>query len=56
MTDLSITHENGMCAQCMRNNVDADRNFCEKNMRDGKCGLVEPKPLYAIATEYNTGE
>jgi hypothetical protein len=40
----------------MRNNVDGDRNFCEKNIRVGKCALVAPKPLYAIATEYNTGE
>jgi hypothetical protein len=48
MPDLSITHENGTCAQCMRNNVDGDRNFCEKNIRAGTCGLDVPKPLYRI--------
>jgi hypothetical protein len=41
MPDLSITHENGTCAQCMRRNVDDDRNFCEKNIRAGTCGLNE---------------
>jgi hypothetical protein len=43
MPDLSITHENGTCAQCMRRNVDDDRNFCEKNIRAGTCGLDEVK-------------
>jgi hypothetical protein len=52
MPDFSITHENGMCAQCMRNNMDGDRNFCEKNIRAGMCGLDVPKPLYTIATEH----
>ena len=30
----------GMCAECMRGNVDGDRNFCEKNIRDEKCKLM----------------
>ncbi len=35
----------GLCAECMRGNVDADRNFCEKNIADGACDLCAPEPL-----------
>ena len=35
----------GMCAECMRENVDNDRNFCEKNIKEGACDLCAPKPL-----------
>ena len=38
----------GICAECMRENVDGDRNFCEKNIRSGKCGLVAPEGLSTI--------
>lgn len=38
----------GMCAACMRDNVGNDRNFCEKNIRDGTCDLCAAKPLYTI--------
>ena len=41
MPDFSITHENGTCAQCMRNNVDGDRNFCEKNIMEKNCKLLD---------------
>ena len=30
----------GMCAECMRDNMDDDRNFCEKNIRDETCKLI----------------
>lgn len=35
----------GLCAACMRDNVNADRNFCEKNIVAGTCDLCAPKPL-----------
>ena len=35
----------GLCAECMRGNVDNDRNFCEKNIADGACDLCAPKGL-----------
>lgn len=38
----------GVCAACMRGNVDSDRNFCEKTIRNGACDLCVPKPLYKI--------
>lgn len=31
----------GLCTECMRDNVDDDRNYCEKNIKDGACGLIE---------------
>ena len=37
-----------ICAVCMHGNADADRNFCEKNIQSGACGLDAPKPLYRI--------
>jgi hypothetical protein len=44
MVPPTITAERGMCGDCMRGNVDNDRNFCEKMMLDGKCGLVQQFP------------
>lgn len=42
----------GVCAHCMRGNVDGDRNFCEKNIQTGACDLCVPKPLCRIVTEH----
>lgn len=53
MPDFSIAHEHGVCAQCMRRNVAGDRNFCEKNIRAGTCGMDVPKPLYMIVAEHD---
>ena len=38
--DIAHTHVNGICAECMRGNVDGDRNFCEKMVTGGECRLV----------------
>jgi len=38
---LSYVAVAGMCAECMRANVDGDRNFCENKIRNRKCELLK---------------
>ena len=47
-TTPSYIGVDGICSECMRNNADGDRNFCEKTIRSGKCRLVAPEGLSTI--------
>lgn len=38
-TTLSYVGVAGLCAACLRANVDNDKNFCEKKIRNERCDL-----------------
>jgi len=41
---LDITYANRGCENCMRENTENERNWCEKQIKNGDCEL-QPKGL-----------